>query len=472
MASRIVFCGLLIGLIPLITHVPERQSEQLTALIVAYGIASLAYLYIWRHWRALDGNHRALAVILAISALGQFCQLYLPPILSEDLWLYLWDGCVQWGGFNPYGLAPNDPLLDPVVADATIGRNREQVGHPHIPTIYPPTAQIVFLGVTAISPDPMVLRGLICIANLGVTITLWQWSKIRHQPPQVAVLYAFAPLPIIEGAIGGHIDGVGVLFLVLAAYMMDRGFKSRAGIFTGLAIGVKLAPVIVLPTLLRRWPKTVAASIFCLVAMCIPYFSAGQGALSGLRSYAHRWEGNSSIFALIRWPLDQRLGSEANMDVPAWFASMIRLVVGGDIQGNPIQGDELVFGITKMLVALCLGISVLLVLVRAKRIEDSFAPCMMLICLLSPILHPWYLVWILPFAIMAEAEGRTWWSRAAIGWSLLVWLAYLPRPAFLETGVWQVAIWIPWLEYLPVYGLIGWQIVRASKQKNHHQSVT
>ena len=206
-----------------------------------------------------------------------------------------------------------------------------------------------------------------------------------------------------------------------------------------------------------------------MVIVSLPYASIGTSGLGGLRSFAHRWEGNASLFALVRWPLDLVLADEGAMELSPWLVRVIRSVVGGEGQAlNVVQADEVAFGITKILMLAIFLTSAVLVLRKAKDIVEAFAPCMLILCLVSPILHPWYLIWVLPFAVIVEAGTPKWWSRPTIVWCLTAWIAYLPRPDYLETGVWHPSTGPVWLEYLPVYGLMGWSLwqVRQASERD------
>ena len=71
--------------------------------------------------------------------------------------------------------------------------------------------------------------------------------------------------------------------------------------------------------------------------------------------------------------------------------------------------------------------------------------------LLSPTVHPWYLLWVLPFLAL----------RANLAWmafSWLVLLAYHVLGDYRATGVWQESGWIRLVEYSPVYLLLLWPL--------------
>ena len=77
-------------------------------------LGSVAFTGVLRGWRSVPEVWLARA--FALAALGRLLLLALPPLLSEDLWRYLWDGAMQHLGHGPYDHAPNSPALDAAVA--------------------------------------------------------------------------------------------------------------------------------------------------------------------------------------------------------------------------------------------------------------------------------------------------------------------------------------------------------------------
>ena len=79
------------------------------------------------------------------------------------------------------------------------------------------------------------------------------------------------------------------------------------------------------------------------------------------------------------------------------------------------------------------------------------------VLLLSPVVHPWYLLWILPIALLTLArDPAARWPWAFVVWSVTSWVAYLPRPHYLASGVWAEPDWTRWFEYLPVWAALAW----------------
>ena len=96
---------------------------------------------------------------------------------------------------------------------------------------------------------------------------------------------------------------------------------------------------------------------------------------------------------------------------------------------------------------------------RARSFESFLGPAVAGLLLLSPVVHPWYLVWLAPFCALAVGSGRIWGS-ILLAWPLVAWVAYVPRPEFLRSGVWTPAPWVAWIEYAPVW--LGLVIVAGS----------
>jgi hypothetical protein len=451
----------------------------LPGVIAAYGLGALPYLYIYRGWRSFPDSNAALIRLLLVAAAARVVLLTLPPLLSEDLWRYLWDGSVQWSGINPYVHAPNSAAVDAVATSPALESIRARIGHAHIPTIYPPGAQVVFGAATAAGPSSAVMRLVMIGADLLVVLGLWRWSARRGCAPQVAILYAFAPLAIAESAIGSHVDAVGVAALVLTGWALSAGKWGRAGVALAVSVGIKLMPVLVFPVLCRRHWRAVAVAVVVCVVLGLPYLDAGKELLDGLRSYGHRWRANDGAFALILTGFGQIWPPSATPLVldPEWVR-LVRALVGPSPGALPHQiwPDELAFAATKLVIGALFGLILLHRLWRARSLEGFFGPVVVALMLLSPVVHPWYLLWGLPFALLALARvsprPSAWpvfWARPFLLWTGLVFLAYVPRPHYLQTGQWVVEPGLLLLEYVPVWSALVVGAVLAARATRFHR---
>jgi hypothetical protein len=147
----------------------------------------------------------------------------------------------------------------------------------------------------------------------------------------------------------------------------------------------------------------------------------------------------------------------------------------GAPEGAHPWGDAVVFAAAKLTAVGLLGLFWLSRVVRLRTAEPAAAfagllgPTIAAALLLSPILHPWYLLWVLPFLALGVAAQRAWvWPLVV--WNLTIFLAYWPRPDFLRTGVWQASPTLAWVEYLPVWGGLAFLVARGVQRRLFRQN--
>ncbi len=450
--------GALVALLPLAFGVwPGDEPTRLSRLLWGYALAGLPYLWIVATWRRWPADQRGLWTLLGLAIGGRLLLLVLPPLLSEDVWRYVWDGAMPWLGVHPYAHAPADPTLDILAADAGLTETRGRIGHAHLPTIYPPASQLVFAacGVASSANASLLLLRLLFVFADAVTIaTLWNWAKRLERPPQLTLLYAFLPLAMLESAVGSHVDAIGVAAMVLCGAWLTSARPWRAGIALAVGVGTKLMPLLVVPTLLRRAPRSVAACAVAVVMLWAPYVADGEAFGSGLSAYAHRWRANEGAFAVLavpferHWPTGKKPVALGNHETAA-----VRALVGHTGEG-PVERvfpDEVSFAAAKALVMGLLALVWSWLFWRARSFEAFFGPAVVALLLLSPVVHPWYLLWVAPFCALALGRRGTIWPWAILLWALLIWMAYLPRPEYLSTGTWSQPVWHRIAQYGPVW---------------------
>ena len=130
--------------------------------------------------------------------------------------------------------------------------------------------------------------------------------------------------------------------------------------------------------------------------------------------------------------------------------------VSPDGQWGEVWPDELAFAAAKAVAAALLACVFAWCIWSRQTVLGLLGICISALMLLSPVVHPWYLLWVLPFAALSAGGQRAALSRPFFVWSLLIWLAYVPRAQYLETGEWHTEDWIVWLEYLPVWASLIW----------------
>jgi len=225
----------------------------------------------------------AVVAVLVVGAALRLVAMAGPPVLSDDLYRYAWDGKVQAAGVNPYRYPPTAPELQrlhdswlwPDAAGcAELGRppGCTRINRDRDPTIYPPLAQVWFRAVDLVLPGQARERGWQATAG-GVDLLLVGGLvlvlRAVGRDPRYAVLYAWSPIAVLETAQNAHVDGLAVLGIVGALWAAHRGRNGWAGGLLGAATLVKLYPALLLPVLLRRHPLRAIGAFVAVVA--VPY---------------------------------------------------------------------------------------------------------------------------------------------------------------------------------------------------------
>ena len=204
----------------------------------------------------------ALGAVLIVAAALRFGAVTgSTPSISNDLYRYGWDAHVQRSGIDPYRYAPDAPQLAglrtppyfPGSAECSrLGFGSDQactiINRPSARTIYPPVAEAWFDLVSAAGPGPgirkwQVAGGLVDLATIGLLMV--GLRQLGRDPRQVA-WYALSPLPVIEFAGNGHVDGLALLLLIAALLALRRERTLLAGVLIGMATMVKLYPGVAL----------------------------------------------------------------------------------------------------------------------------------------------------------------------------------------------------------------------------------
>ena len=151
---------------------------------------------------------------------------------SDDIYRYIWDGKVASAGYNPFAFTPTDPHLA-ALATADLP---SRVNHPELKSVYPAFAQLLFLGSHALFGDaPWGMKLLLAAMDLLTVLFLWIFARRRGSSLVPVILYAWSPLPVLYFARDGHIDALGIPFLVLALWYFSTRKPLRGALASGLS---------------------------------------------------------------------------------------------------------------------------------------------------------------------------------------------------------------------------------------------
>lgn len=387
--------------------------------------------------RPSRGREVSLAV-LGVALVLRLLALPMAPVLSNDIYRYVWDGRVVLSGANPYRLAPEAEELAPLRDELW-----ESMDHKDVPTVYPPLALGAF-AVAAATPAPLLaLRILLAMADLGLCALLLLLARDLEVSPWRTIWYAWSPLAVIEGTGQGHVDVLAVTAAVAAVLLVVRRRPAAAGAAAAAGVLAKLGPLLALPMWARQSRRPVvllAVAGVLLVAGLLPV-AATVGVPPGLVTYGVRWEFNGPLFEPLWRGLDL-------VHADAWAKGLLdraKAMTGRHALFDPLYH----YAYPQFLAKLLLGAVLAAALVRSLFERHPLAGTGRLFgwaLLASATVYPWYLLWVLPWA--ALARHRVW--LLVCGLAPVVYLPGLLAGRGLELfpWLWMLAWGVPALAAL------------------------
>jgi len=420
MAKAVFACGVVLFIVLTCVAWLDARAHAET-FVCLMGVAAIAYVVaLWLVSRQAVATRRELCVCLLLAVGWRLMLLGAAPLVSDDVFRYLWDGRVQQHGLNPYETVPSDPSLALLHTDLT---RQIDPTNAALPTIYPPAAERFFLLVTVVHESVLAMAVAIVLCDLLTVLLLWRWLVVTGRNPWWVLTYAWHPLVALEAAGGAHIDVVGTLLLVSGAYALSRRRSLLAAVALAGSFSVKFLPVVLIPLLWRRIDLRHGLLATGLVLLLYVPFSGESfiPPIGSLGVYVEQWRFNGPLFRLL----------------------------------SPLVGT---FGALALATAGGFGVAVM----ASRRLDlespDAWSWPMATTLLLLPAIYPWYLLWLTPFLA----------SRAAwplIAWTVISPLTYVVWTSELAGNGWVLPLWVEPIEYglVAAVGLwTWWQRPRAA----------
>lgn len=320
----------------------------------------------------------------ARSALGAVVLLHVlfmlgPPVVQTDIFGYLMYG--RLGVLHdlvPYTHVANDVPYDPV---------RLNVGWKHFPSPYGP---LFTLFTYVLAPLPVivaigVLKVGTAVASLGAVALTWSCARRLGRPALPAALFVgLNPLLLIWGVGAAHND-LFMLVLVLAGVRLALADRDAlAGVAAVAAGAVKTTSGLVLPFMLigaRRRGRLLAGALLAVALL--------------------------AVASLVAFGVDGIRGMVATVIAQG------RLVSGHSVPNDLFRA----FGANRLppglrpIFPVIFAVVLALLLRRTWRGSDwvtnaGWATLALLMTL--TFLMPWYVVWLLPLAALADTDRLRW----------------------------------------------------------------
>lgn len=421
-----------------ITDLKTQTNNLFFYFTCAFLVYLITVIYLHFYWAKTFFSPE---LIIIFSLIFRLTLLFSDPVLSDDIYRYVWDGKVSNEGLNPYRYAPESDNLKGLRDDVIY----PHVNHKAVNTIYPPFLQYFFQMVTWLHPSVFAMKLALLLFDIGTIFIIFFMLRFLDRSLGWIIVYAWNPLVIIEFSGSGHADMVAIFFLLFSLFLAIQARPVWAGAVLAFSFLSKFVSIIVLPffeDVRSRW-KTLSimlgASAALIVMGYLAFLDAGYYLNKGLFEYASTWEFNSSWYSLIYHYVRDIFGVSASGETFLGFAT-----------NNKARA------VTKFVLA-CAGFSVFAG-VFIHHVRKSYEGqkenilcasfiLMAVLTLFSPTLHPWYVIWVIPFLCFLP-------NPAWILFSGLVFLSYSILREYQMTGMWQENVNIRLWEYVPFYTLL------------------
>jgi len=299
------------------------------------------------------------------------------------------------------------------------------VNFPWLHSIYPPLAQVLFTASASLfGPSAAGFKFLLTLLELLTLLVMTAFISRFSLKPWLLLLYAWSPVPVMYFSLDGHIDALGIPFLMLFLYLAMTQRYARSGIALGLSALSKFCPLFVVPFLIRiarrantAWAPLIPIAIFAIGY--VAYYEPSGGLVSSLLHFNAHWEFNAPIFTIFLLLLGDN--ADAHMVSALLFLAWLGWLFLAD---KPIG-------------------------------EKTFLAFLGFI-ILGPLVHPWYLGWLAALLVVR-------WSIAVFVLLGLSNLSNLVVYRYQTGGTWVDDPLLMLVEYVPFFALFIWELMRGAR---------
>lgn len=283
----------------------------------------------------------------------------LPAAVSDDVHRYLWEGKLVRHGVSPYARTADDPRLAPL-RDA----HWEQMNHRDRRTAYPPLAELVFAAAGAIAYHPLPLKLLFLVSDFVILLLLRDLLRARGKPLHPLGWYAFNPVALIGVAAEAHYDPLFVLALTAAWWAAEKKRPALAWIALAASVQLKVISLLLAPLFWNRASRRHAWLFPAVIAVTsLPFGRSVTNLAGAVSGFAGSGQLNDAPYLLLShftgWPAL----------APGLFLAVC-LFTWVQVQRNVCPLTRGSLWILGGMIAL------------------------------SPVVHFWYLLWLLPLLVL------------------------------------------------------------------------
>ena len=172
-------------MVAMVIMAPLGKHALLFSALFCFGHV-LMILMVWLFPTDLSSK-MALAGIFVLGISARL--IFLPYPVGNDVFRYVWEGCIQNLGFNPFNYSPLSPALAEI-AQGDLSAIWQQINHAEFSAAYPPVALLLFRFFAWLNPDPFFFKTAMIGFDIGVMILLLLMIKHRGVLPSRLLFYA------------------------------------------------------------------------------------------------------------------------------------------------------------------------------------------------------------------------------------------------------------------------------------------
>lgn len=418
--------------------------QQFGVYPIALWIVSMTSAALVLAWCVMRAQAPTVMQVIGWGLVLRIITIWSTPYFEDDYFRYLWDGYRTLIDGNPYPFAPSHffsadaNTLPPKIAAALSALN-----NPDINTIYGPALQWLFAFAALVAPGELwPIRAMWLTADMVLVCVL-----IKHVGTTRAMLYAMCPLVLHEIGVAMHPDGLigALIFFAFVAIKKER--TVFAAIFIGCAAAMKIHALLALPFLLIGLSAISFAIVARALAACaatyvffwLPFIFADGAfaqAWKSFATFARDWQFNALGFAFVQ----MLVGTAAARVACALLLLMLWALIARWAfrkQTNNASALVMAFGV---------------------------------LLFFSPVINPWYLLWLLPLATITGR--RSLWITPWVA-SIILPLSYVSDFNMGISSVpYTLPIWITLAESLFILAAISFDLRRVMKLTTFQQEAT
>ncbi|WP_232474811.1 hypothetical protein [Neoroseomonas rubea] len=361
----------MVALAPALEEQAAPPPPKVLAFIALALLGGVAWFLAIGPLERLPPRRAAIGAVLVFGTAMRLGWFTTPLVLDTDALRYLWDGALVAHSIWPWA-GPPASGVPPELGEAGTAL-RAVLPFAGLRSIYPGTAQFAFLLAHWVAPwDLLGLRLVMLGAEAAGVLLLAALLRRAGLPVMRAAVWWCCPLLPVVLTNAAHVDALLPPLLLGALLATLGGRGALAGGLLGLAAGVKVWPLLLVPLLARWLPARArrrAAVAFGLAASVTlaPLVATVTAVDAGLAAYAQHWLVNNAPLA---WALAAFGPGAGEMLRPllGLAGAVVALAVARQAPGEPIA------------------------LLRGALVVAAAT------FYLSPAQYPWYAVWFLPFA--------------------------------------------------------------------------